>query len=114
MGMFNKEFFEKKFPTLPKNDRNSGNPDMGNGKYAEKLSLEEWHELNCAVRASSSYTEVVYLPILTTIISGLVYPHASVCFGIVYMIGRTLYSFGYYHRGPKGRKLGAIILIFHC
>jgi len=28
------------------------------------------------------------------------------------MIGRTLYSFGYYHRGPNGRKLGAIISDF--
>ena len=58
--IFNKAFFEREFPDVHPSDRNvrviafrvhtethvlqSGLPDMGNGKYSEKLSLEEWHE----------------------------------------------------------------------
>ena len=37
------------------------------------------------------------------------FPHLSAGLGVVYMIGRTLYSVGYYHRGPRGRILGSLI-----
>ena len=43
------------------------------------------------------------------VVGGLAFPYVSVATGISYMLGRALYSFGYIHRGPKGRMLGSLI-----
>ena len=39
--LFNKAFFDKNFPSM-KNYPKGGYPDTGNGRYAAKLSHEDW------------------------------------------------------------------------
>jgi len=53
MEVFNKEFMEKNFKEMHEREIGSdlpqgGYPDMGNGRYAEKLTYKQWYELNNA------------------------------------------------------------------
>jgi hypothetical protein len=77
------------------------------------------------MRVSTTFSEEVYLPLFTTVrqternlkgnlyvgqmVGGWTFPRLSVGAALVYMIGRSLFSFGYIHRGPKGRILGGIL-----
>lgn len=40
--VFTKEFFEKNFPELKGDFPRGGYPDMGTGKYSQKLPLDQW------------------------------------------------------------------------
>ena len=53
---FNKEFFKKNFKDIKESDiPQGGYPDMGNGKYADKLSLDAWRQyiFFCLVKLTS-------------------------------------------------------------
>lgn len=49
--VFSKEFLEKNFKQIHENEVGGelpdlGFPDMGNGRFAEKLSYKDWFEFN--------------------------------------------------------------------
>ena len=63
--IFNKEYMERNFKTLherffPGTDLPKGGyPDMGNGRYSEKLSYKEWFEFNVGQRIHYNYLECI-------------------------------------------------------
>lgn len=113
---FSKEFMKKNFEELHKKEiggpiGDSGYPDMGCGRYAEKLSYKEWVQFNNATRAHYNFVEQIGIVVPAILISGLAYPCLSALCGLVYFVGRALYAFGYTtSKGAKGRMVGGIIL----
>ena len=43
------------------------------------------------------------------LVNGLLYPIYAAAFGLVWVIGRVIYGYGYSNGGPSGRMLGGII-----
>ncbi|KNE67894.1 hypothetical protein AMAG_12612 [Allomyces macrogynus ATCC 38327] len=81
-------------------------PDMGNGRYAAKLTDAQWHEFNSAQRAHQNYLE--QLPVVNTIVflSGLFNPKWTAGLTALYAVGRQMYTSGYVTNGPQGRVAG--------
>lgn len=105
---FSKKFFADKFPEL-KAPPQGGYPDMGSGKFADKLSLSDWIDFNNYMRVHMNYTETVATVMMLVLASGLFNARFTVIAAIVYMVGRYLYGIGYISKGPGGRLLGAIL-----
>lgn len=89
-----------------------GYPDMGCGRYAAKLSDEDWLLFNNAQRAHYNFVEGVATYILLILVSGLYYPLYATYLGIAIFIGRLLFSIGYVSKGPNGRLIGALLVDF--
>jgi len=106
--LFSKEFFAKKFPEIKDPPRN-GYPDMGNGFYSQKLTHEDWVAFNNAQRAHYNFIEAAASAVALILGAGLFYPRVAAVLGLVYNVGRLLYSLGYRSLGPKGREIGAFI-----
>jgi len=105
--LFSKAFFEQHFPQLKGNIPKEGYPDMGSGKFAEKLSLEDWMEFNNYQRAHYNYLEGVASILVLLVTSGLFFPRFTALFGVIYIVGRVLYGVGYRRKGAAGRLIGA-------
>jgi hypothetical protein len=73
----------------------TGYPDMGNGRYAAKLSDEDWVTFNNYQRAHYNYIEGIAVIVILTLMAGIWYPRLAVITGIAYIIGRQLYAIGY-------------------
>ena len=106
---FNKAFFEKHFPHLRDTCR-SGYPEMGHGRFADKLSDEQWVAFNNAQRVHGNYIEQLPLVLILMLVGGLGAPRLAVPMGIMYMVGRYLYGSGYLSKGPTGRQMGGRLL----
>lgn len=112
---FSKEFMEANFGALHQEEVGSklpalGYPDMGSGKYSEKLPYKDWFELNNAMRTHQQYVEQVGILLPFMLMSGLSAPKATAALGMTYFIGRLLYTTGYISKaGPSGRETGAIM-----
>ena len=112
---FNKEFMERNFgeihfKTFGNEIGQGGYPDMGNGRYAERLDYKEWYDFNNRQRAHYNFIEhiVVILPFL--LIGGIALPVVAGILGWIYFVGRIAYTIGYVKGGPKGRLIGALTL----
>jgi glutathione S-transferase len=101
---FNKAFFEKHELPVAK----GGYPDMGCGRYADKLTLEEWQQFNNAQRGHQNYVEQMGSIVASMLVCGLFFPRIAFGFGLMYVVGRELYAMGYRSSGPSGRRVGAI------
>ena len=112
---FKKEFLQQHFGEQHKKDfgeeiNGGGYPDMGNGKYAEKLSYKEWYEFNNGQRAHYQFIEQLGSVITLLLIAGIGLPTVAGCFGWLYFAGRILFTIGYVRKGPRGRIFGARLL----
>ncbi len=108
---FNKEFYVKHFPGWKgKIPSKSGYPDMGGGRISDKLTDEEFFNFGNAQRAHYNYLEGALPIIFSLLVSGLHYTRFTFIAGLVYIIGRELYSQGYRKNGPAGRLIGVLIL----
>jgi len=107
--LFTKEYFSQHFPGL-KEPPSGGYPDMGNGRYSEKLTLEQWTTFNNYQRAHYNYVEGIASVLILELASGLFFPRLTFILGVSYLVGRQLYSSGYRSRGATGRLVGAIIV----
>jgi glutathione S-transferase len=87
----------------------SGYPDMGMGRYAEKLSYKDWFSFNAAQRVHYHYLESATSVVCWLLIAGLLYPWVAVGFGGGYILGRILFTIGYMQKGPRGRVIGFIL-----
>jgi len=88
----------------------SGYPDMGQGRFSDKLTDEEWLAFNCAQRVHQNYLEQLTAILAALLISGLSFPRLAFVAGILYVVGRALYGIGYRANGPTGRRQGALVL----
>ena len=113
-SIFSKEYMKKEFETehkrfFPSSEVPAGGyPDMGNGRYAAKLSYRDWFEFNSAQRIHYNYLESAACVIVFVLIGGIVYPWEAVAAGGAYIIGRVIYHIGYARQGPKGRVVGLL------
>ena len=81
---------------------------MGSGRFAKKLPYKEWFEFNVAQRIAYNYLEHIQMVLVWIMVSGLRYPYVSIGSGIVYFIGRLIYTVGYSRFGPNGRFAGVL------
>jgi len=110
--VFGKEFMEANFGEIHKNEvggtpSNLGYPDMGSGKYAEKLPYKDWYYLNNAMRAHYHFVEQVGVVIPLNLMAGLSAPIPAAVLGFLFFGGHLMYTQGYTSGGPKGRENGA-------
>ncbi|CDW75969.1 UNKNOWN [Stylonychia lemnae] len=98
---------EKFFPGTQINKE--GYPDMGNGRYSQKLSYKDWYNFNNAQRAHYNYLECATVVITWLLIAGVKYEWYAVGFGSAFLLGRLMYAFGYAAKGPQGRVIGFLI-----
>jgi len=107
--MFNKHFFDTHFPHIKPPPIN-GYPDMGHGRFADKLSDDEWIEFNSYQRAHYNYVEGAPAILTNLLVSGLYYPRFTAVCGAAYIVGRAMYAAGYQAKGPNGRMMGVLIV----
>ena len=112
---FNQAFLEKHFADQHLQETGApivkgGYPDMGNGRYAEKLSYREWYEFNLSQRVHYNFIEHIASVLILLILGGIALPTAAGWLGWAYFIGRVFYTAGYLMKGPKGRLVGALIV----
>ena len=110
---FMKEHFEKEHKEAFPNQEvpRGGYPDMGNGRYSQKLTYEQWFNFNNAQRTHYNYMESVTCVLCWILIAGIGYNWYAVGFGSSYLIGRLAYTIGYSIKGPSGRVVGFLISI---
>ncbi len=112
--LFSKDFMERNFKTeheryFPGQDvPKGGYPDMGNGRYSQKLTYKEWFEFNTAQRIHYNYLEGVTGLVIWILVGGLAYPWVAVGLGSAHILGRIIFHVGYSLKGPQGRLVGAI------
>ena len=111
--VFGKEFIEKNFEQeakdMPPNSLSkAGYPDMGNGRFSEKLSYKDWFNFNLRVRAHSNFFENIGSMIFATLVAGILYPFYASILGFVYCAARLGYVLGYTIK-PKFRFPGFAI-----
>jgi len=107
---FTKKFFSDNFPEL-KDPPVGGAPDNGMGRFADKLSWDNWFLINNAQRSHLNFVEGIAPILVSMLVSGLFYTRLTVVLGIIYMIGRFLYSLGFVLKGAKARGPGFGLLI---
>jgi len=88
-------------------------PDPGLGRFADKLSMEDWMKLNTAQRAAGNYLEQQTAIITLLLLSGLFNPIFSACTGAVYMVGHYMYATGFKDKkgtSARGPGFGMVML----
>ena len=84
-----------------------GAPDMGSGRYSEKLSYKDWLQFNNGQRAHYNYIEMAPSTLVLLLIAGIYFPIPSAALGLAIAIFRLMYAIGYSNSGPNGRLIGA-------
>ena len=75
--------------TIPK----GGFPDMGTGRYSQRLSYGKWLALNQAQRVHYNFIEQIVPILVFVILGGLEFPILATIFGGLYFIGRIFFCF---------------------
>jgi uncharacterized membrane protein YecN with MAPEG domain len=106
---FTKKFFETHFKDeLMAGEVNfQGYPDVGSGQYSQKLPHNLWVRFNNAQRCHANFLEHLPIILIAAFISGLTYTRLTVLAQIVYIIGRIIYTIGYF-KTPGRRVIGAL------
>ncbi|KAJ1731323.1 hypothetical protein LPJ61_002589 [Coemansia biformis] len=81
-------------------------PDNGGGRFADKLSDEDWVMFNNIKRVSDNYSEQISIVLTMLLLAGLFQPKLAAFLGATYFVGRALYGWGYVNRGPDARVYG--------
>ena len=85
---------------------------MGNGRFAAKLTDDQWKDFNNHQRAHYNYVEGVATAITLQLLGGLFFPVPVAWAGLAYIVGRQVYASLYMKKGPDGRMVGALIFDF--
>lgn len=85
-----------------------GYPDMGCGRYSQKLTEKEWEDFNNAQRAHYNFVEGVATYIVLILAAGVYYPVYASILGVAILVGRMIFAIGYVTAGAKGRLAGAL------
>jgi len=100
-GVEHKQLFGKEI-------EKGGYPDMGNGRYSQKLSYEQWYKFNNAQRAHYNFIEFAPTTFVFLFIAGLYFPIPAAAIGLGVIIFRFFYAIGYSSGGPSARVFGAV------
>ncbi|CAG9311651.1 unnamed protein product [Blepharisma stoltei] len=87
-----------------------GYPDMGNGRFSEKLSFADWYYFNNAQRVHYNFLEGIHIPLVCIPIGGVELEYYTIGLAAAYIAGRAIYAIGYTRVGSKGRLIGVGIL----
>ncbi|KAJ2352059.1 hypothetical protein IWW50_004522 [Coemansia erecta] len=82
-------------------------PDNGGGRYADKLSDEDWVAFNNIKRVSDNYNEQIGSVLVMLLLAGLFQPKLAASLGATHVVGRFVYGRGYISSGAQGRLYGA-------
>jgi uncharacterized membrane protein YecN with MAPEG domain len=82
---------------------------MGSGLYSSKLNYEEWYNFNSSQRAHLNFVEWAPSTFALLLIGGVYFAIPAASLGLVIIIARLIYSFGYQIGGPAGRLIGALL-----
>lgn len=83
---------------------------MGNGRYAAKLTDDDWLLFNNAQRAHYNFVEGVASYIVMILAAAVYYPIYASILGVAVIVGRLLFAIGYVSAGPKGRMVGVLLV----
>ena len=113
--LFTKAFMEKNFAeehkkAFGKSPPLAGNPDMGSGRYSDKLSYKDWFEFNNAQRVHYNYVEQFGPTLLFLLVAGIGSPIFAAVYGWIYFVGRMLYTFSYTILGPNTRHPAVVVM----
>lgn len=86
-------------------------PDPGLGRFADKLPLEHWYELNVAQRVHGNFLESIAIVITTLLIAGLFLSKIVGGLGLLYIIGRYLYASGFKSTTGGSRVKGFMLFM---
>ncbi len=84
-----------------------GFPDIGSGRYADKLSYKGWVDFNNGVRCQLNIVEQIHFLLVIFMIGGLSLPKFSMILSWLGVVGRAIYIIGYIFKGANGRLFGA-------
>jgi glutathione S-transferase len=112
--VFTEEFLKENFgkehmEAFNEEIKGEGYPDMGGGKYSQKLSYKQWYEFNSAQRAHYNFLEWIASTLAILLIAGIYFPIPSAALGLAIFLGRLIYAIGYMTGGPQGRLIGVLI-----
>jgi uncharacterized membrane protein YecN with MAPEG domain len=110
---FNGDFMEKYFGEIHKDEIGqdvamSGYPDMGSGRYSDKLTYRQWFEFNNYQRVHQNFLEFAPIIFLTLFLAGIYYPLWAAILGLILVVARLVYTIGYIAGGPNFRIFGAL------
>jgi len=105
---FNPKFMAENFPDL-KEVPVGGYPDMGHGRFADKLTLNDWMDFCNNQRIHHNYLELVPIYLFGLLSGGLFYPQVSVVAGCMLMVARRIYGNRYRTAGPNARHIGTLL-----
>jgi len=105
-----KNFGDEHFKEVHAPISESGYPDMGNGRYAAKLSYADWHTFNNAQRVHYNFLENIASIITFVLIASLFYPTEAGIIGFGIFVFRLAYAWGYLKHGSDNtaRRLGSV------
>ena len=108
---FNEEYM-KQFEGLSRTELHKlpaklGYPDMGNGKISKYLDLKSWLEFNNTQRTHLNFVEVLPFHACFTLLAALFHPYLSAVCGLVFIVARLVYYFGYIIH-PNFRAFGSL------
>ena len=115
--IFTQEFMDDNFKTEHAESgikdplMKGGYPDAGSGRYIMKAGYKAWVEFNTAQRIHIQYMEAVTQMMCLQLFTGLYFPMTTVVIGVIYLIGRVIFTWGYTSGGPKGRMYGAPLVL---
>lgn len=113
--VFTAEFMQQNFAeefrnTFKREPDKGGYPDMGCGRFSEKLSLADWYYFNNAQRVHYNFLEGIYIPLICIPIGGIEFEYYVIALAALYIVGRFFYSIGYGKSGSRGRLIGVLML----
>ena len=102
------EFGDQHYESFKRGVPDSGYPDMGEGRFAEKLSYKNWVLLATSQRIAYNYLEQIPPLVFCTMVAGIKYWILATIFAGAHFVGRLAYSIGY-SSSPRGRIFGSLL-----
>jgi len=68
---------------------------MGSGRYVMAAGYKNWMEFNKGQRIHQNFMEYIMQVLVCLLVSGLYFPITSAIIGVLYLIGRVGYYWGY-------------------
>ena len=90
-------------------DLAGGLPDVGNGRYSQKLTYEKWLAMNNAMRSHMNFYEQISISIVLGLVAAVGYPWIGLGAILGVLVGRILFTMGYTMCGGRRTGLGGCL-----